>query len=307
MRSTIILLSAFASGAFAAVPEWSQCGGKEYSGPTDCASGLACLCLNPYYWQCLTPGMDVGTACADAGITNGNPTTGSPPVKEEYSPPDKPKTRTTAGHSKPTVPAQPVPSSGSQVPTIPAPSTGDNSTESGAGVVSGACAPFSGDKTGYATTTNYYDNHKGACGCGTGTGDGVKFPWQQNPGTGLLTAAGSQNLFAPDDASTSNCGGGCGTCYELTNANAIAATGQGDCTGSGQTITVMVTNLCPANSNQQWCNQPANSYGFASHFDLMGSSAGGLANGWNNPVVTYKKVTCPATLTTDFSQCVCTP
>jgi cellobiose dehydrogenase (acceptor) len=35
-------------------PEWSQCGGIGYTGVTQCASGLSCRQLNPYYYQCLS-------------------------------------------------------------------------------------------------------------------------------------------------------------------------------------------------------------------------------------------------------------
>jgi endoglucanase len=128
-------------------------------------------------------------------------------------------------------------------------------------------------------------------------------PWQASPGgTNLYTAASSQNLFDGPSSSSSWCGSGCGKCYQLTNAGAIAAAGQGDCTGSGDTITVMVTNLCPANGNQQWCSQPENQYGFGAHFDIM-SQGGPL--GWNNPVVKYEEVACPGSLTADWQTCQC--
>ncbi|KAF7555288.1 hypothetical protein G7Z17_g2271 [Cylindrodendrum hubeiense] len=35
------------------LPKYSQCGGKEYTGPTVCAYGSTCQVLNPYYSQCL--------------------------------------------------------------------------------------------------------------------------------------------------------------------------------------------------------------------------------------------------------------
>ncbi|KAF4342109.1 endoglucanase [Fusarium beomiforme] len=35
------------------LPKYSQCGGKEYSGPTICQWGSTCKVLNPYYSQCL--------------------------------------------------------------------------------------------------------------------------------------------------------------------------------------------------------------------------------------------------------------
>ncbi|KAM6536412.1 hypothetical protein FALCPG4_002420 [Fusarium falciforme] len=35
------------------LPKYSQCGGKEYTGPTVCQWGSTCKVLNPYYSQCL--------------------------------------------------------------------------------------------------------------------------------------------------------------------------------------------------------------------------------------------------------------
>ena len=99
--------------------------------------------------------------------------------------------------------------------------------------------------------------------------------WQKSAGTKIFTAAGSQSLFG---GSGSWCGSGCGKCFQLTNVGSIAAKGQGDCTGTGDTITVMVTNLCPANGNEVWCSQPSNQFGYGAHFDIM-SEGGPL--GWS--------------------------
>lgn len=51
----------------------------------------------------------------------------------------------------------------------------------------------------------------------------------------------------------------------------------GDCTGAGETITVMITNLCPAQGNAQWCSVP-DQYGFGAHFDIMSQAGPG---GWS--------------------------
>lgn len=107
-------------------------------------------------------------------------------------------------------------------------------------------------------------------GCGI---DDQLYDWQENAGDQLFTAAGSQNLFGDGTW----CGSGCGQCYELTNTGMIADYGQGDCSGAGQTITVMITNLCPADSNQQWCSMP-DAYGYPVHFDIM---AQGSPQGWS--------------------------
>lgn len=103
--------------------------------------------------------------------------------------------------------------------------------------------------------------------------------WQSGAaGTNVFTAAGSPNLFG---GSSTWCGSGCGQCYELTNLGALPAVNKGDCTGAGQTITVMITNLCPVNGNEEWCSVP-DSYGFPAHFDIM--SKGG-PNGWSTNVL----------------------
>lgn len=35
--------------------EWQQCGGREYTGVFQCAEGLRCVELNPYYFQVGVP------------------------------------------------------------------------------------------------------------------------------------------------------------------------------------------------------------------------------------------------------------
>ena len=125
--------------------------------------------------------------------------------------------------------------------------------------------------------------------------------WQASTGSETIyTAAGSQHLF--DTGSSSWCGSGCGKCYKLTNTGALGAVGQGTCAGAGQSITVMVTNLCPAVGNTQWCNQPTNEYGFEAHFDIMSQDG---PSGWNNPVVKYEEVACPGSLPSDWKTCQC--
>ncbi|KAI9851595.1 MAG: hypothetical protein M1824_002600 [Vezdaea acicularis] len=121
-------------------------------------------------------------------------------------------------------------------------------------------------------------------------------PWQASLGTNLYTAAGSTAIFGGSDW----CGSGCGTCYELTNTG-TSPPGQGSGAGAGETITVLVTNECPAVGNEQWCSTP-NQYGFGAHFDIM--SQGG-PNGWNNPIVTYRQVSCPSTLSQHYQGCEC--
>jgi len=151
-----------------------------------------------------------------------------------------------------------------------------------------------------ATTTHYTDGLEGACGCGSG---GSGFSWQNPNGiaSGIYTAAASQGIYGDGNASISWCGGGCGTCYQLTSTG-TSPPGQGTGGGTGQTVTVMVTNLCPEDSNSQWCPNPGgtNQYGYSAHFDIQGG-----VPGWNNPIVTYTQVACPAAATADWHTCVC--
>jgi len=137
-----------------------------------------------------------------------------------------------------------------------------------------------------ATTTRYFDGQMGACGCGTGNSSPFSWQWTSH------TAAGSQLIY--DAGGSSWCGAGCGTCYELIPS--------GDCLYGGgcatftAPITIMVTNRCPYQGNEQWCPNPGNTnqYGYGAHFDLMDYNMEGWVDalGWNNPVVTYRRVPC---------------
>ena len=73
---------------------------------------------------------------------------------------------------------------------------------------------------------------------------------QQSGGNGLYTAAASTSLFG----TATWCGSGCGTCFKLTSTGS-APSGQGTGGAAGNSITVMVTNLCPYNGNEKWCPQ----------------------------------------------------
>ncbi|KAL6852129.1 endoglucanase-5 [Trichoderma novae-zelandiae] len=150
-----------------------------------------------------------------------------------------------------------------------------------------------------ATTTRYYDGLEGACGCGSNSGGA--FPWQAGIGNGVYTAAGSQALY--DTAGASWCGAGCGKCYQLTS------TGQSPCSScgtggvAGQSIIVMVTNLCPNNGNAQWCPVVGgtNQYGYSYHFDIQAASE---VFG-DNVVVDFEPVACPGQATSDWETCLC--
>jgi len=60
-----------------------------------------------------------------------------------------------------------------------------------------------------ASTTNYYDKHKGACGCGPANGDS-QFGWNHNS----FVVAASQLYF--DGGHKGWCGEHCGQCIKLT-------------------------------------------------------------------------------------------
>ncbi|KAI1323660.1 glycoside hydrolase [Xylariaceae sp. FL0255] len=151
--------------------------------------------------------------------------------------------------------------------------------------------------SGTATTTRYYDGQEGACGCGNSSGP---FSWSLGS-NGFYTAAGSQALF--DENNASWCGAGCGTCYQLTSTGSAPCSTCGEGGDAGQSIIVMVTNLCPNNGNAQWC--PAvggtNEYGYSYHFDIMAQSE---VFG-DNPVVNFESITCPSAAVSDFQQCAC--
>jgi len=87
----------------------------------------------------------------------------------------------------------------------------------------------------------------GACGCGTSSGS--PFSWQTGIAPGVYTAAASQAIFG----SGTWCGSGCGQCFKLTSTGSAPCSGCGTGGAAGQSIIVMVTNLCPYNGNQQWC------------------------------------------------------
>jgi len=154
-----------------------------------------------------------------------------------------------------------------------------------------------GKKYPCATTTRYWDGFKGACGCGTGTGNGKPFPWQWN----TLTAAASDSLFGKKDW----CGPGCGDCYSVTPTGGFID-GQGSAPKNIKSRLLMVTNMCPAKDNKQWCTSP-NKYGYTAHFDLMDHNMKGIITdmGWNNVEVYYEKVPCPVARVNQWKECEC--
>ncbi|KAK6182802.1 hypothetical protein SNE40_010400 [Patella caerulea] len=153
-----------------------------------------------------------------------------------------------------------------------------------------------------ASTTVYHDGRKGACGCGPQWFD-KQFPWNGE----LYTAAVNQRFF--DFEGTMWCGDRCGECYELTPTGGYIE-GQGEPPRFLHTITVMITNLCPAEPpNLQWCAQhhwnQLNMYGYMTHFDLENGRQQISVLGWDNPEVTYKRVQCTGKFQSLYDQCQC--
>lgn len=118
---------------------------------------------------------------------------------------------------------------------------------------------------------------------------------------GVYTAAGSQALFDTDGSSW--CGGGCGKCYNLTSTGTSACNGCGEGGVAGESIIVMVTNLCPYNGNEVWCPAAGakNNYGYSYHFDIMAESE---VFG-DNVVVNFEPVACPGQAASDWETCTC--
>ncbi|KAL6692403.1 glycoside hydrolase family 45 protein [Trichoderma pleuroticola] len=159
--------------------------------------------------------------------------------------------------------------------------------------IAGAASAFK------ATTTRYYDGQEGACGCGSSSGGAAS--WQLGIGNGVYTAAGSQAFF--DTAGASWCGAGCGKCYQLTSTGEAPCSTCGKGGVAGQSIIVMVTNLCPNNGNAQWCPTVGgtNQYGYSYHFDIMAQNE----IFGDNVVVDFEPVVCPGQATSDWETCLC--
>ncbi|CAE6413551.1 unnamed protein product [Rhizoctonia solani] len=84
-----------ASGAMAQQPEWAQCGGISWTGATTCASGLSCVKVNDYYYQCIkgsaTTPVTSATSATSAVVTATGTTSASTPVST-VGPSDNPYT-----------------------------------------------------------------------------------------------------------------------------------------------------------------------------------------------------------------------
>ncbi|KAK4072898.1 uncharacterized protein Triagg1_5575 [Trichoderma aggressivum f. europaeum] len=106
-----------------------------------------------------------------------------------------------------------------------------------------------------------------------------------------------------DTAGASWCGAGCGKCYQLTSTGEAPCSTCGKGGAAGQSIIVMVTNLCPNNGNAQWCPTVGgtNQYGYSYHFDIMAQNE----IFGDNVVVDFEPVVCPGQATSDWETCLC--
>ena len=180
--------------------------------------------------------------------------------------------------------------------------------------------PVSGGLSGTASTTfygtqdgeandPYLNNEKdSSCGCNTTqNGASVLSDW--------YNAAANDTLFGVDTSKTAeadrNCGSGCGRCFELTTTGNRADNNTwGTKPTENQKIKVVVTNMCPNDSNK-WCPRPGTTNGdfistnfggtgaYEYHFDLQNSFPDGSGSwagceGTNcNAEVQFQEIECP--------------
>ncbi|KAF5384393.1 hypothetical protein D9615_003393 [Tricholomella constricta] len=82
--SGILAIACFLAGVSAqTAPQWGQCGGIGWTGPTACPSGWYCSVINPYYSQCLQGTVTTTTTTGNGG---GSTTTTAPGGTETLAP-----------------------------------------------------------------------------------------------------------------------------------------------------------------------------------------------------------------------------
>ncbi|KAF2689217.1 carbohydrate-binding module family 1 protein [Lentithecium fluviatile CBS 122367] len=72
---TSVALAILAGTASAVLQDWQQCGGINYSGDTQCATGSGCVKINDYYSQCQPGAAPAPTTTAIPTTTVPDPTT----------------------------------------------------------------------------------------------------------------------------------------------------------------------------------------------------------------------------------------
>jgi len=209
-----------------------------------CALALSVAAQQAEYAQCGGQGWTGGTTCVagttcqalNAYYSQCLPGTASSSPAPASSTTAHPTSTSTTTHSTSTS------SSASSTVSTASPSS---TTKPGAG---GYIQPTSGT----ASFTEYSGCSQPACGIAA---SGFTAAMSQ-------LSFGSEPGIGPGDA--------CGRCFAITGTKdpySPAFTGP-----FGQTIVVMVTDMCPLQGNQNWCGQttadPVNSFGTQVHFDL---------------------------------------
>lgn len=223
--------------------------------------------------------------------------THAPTTRPTHSPTTPPTTTPThAPTTPPTTPTHSPTTAPTTAPThapTPKPTSAPTSAPTApSGYCTGVPRMYQGKPC--ASTTRYWDGSIGACQCGTSTA----LPWIGEQ----YTAAGSPFIYG----ASYGCGPGCGKCYKLTTTGYSP---EGTGAPAGESITIMVTNLCPAGG--AWCADGLNSFNYQAHFDLANSPTTPLITelGWDNPEVIYEEVACTGASNSptlqDFAECVC--
>ncbi|KAF6843343.1 carbohydrate-binding module family 1 protein [Colletotrichum musicola] len=65
LSATLLLTSVAAQST---APQWGQCGGSTWTGPTACPNGYTCSVLNPFYSQCI-PGSNTPTSTSSRPVS----------------------------------------------------------------------------------------------------------------------------------------------------------------------------------------------------------------------------------------------
>ncbi|XMA12263.1 hypothetical protein WAI453_005054 [Rhynchosporium graminicola] len=184
--------------AQAAVAQYNQCGGINYSGATDCVAGATCKVQNAYYSQCVavTAGGS-GDSGASSGDSAKSPAAGS-------------------GASSGDSADSPVAGSGA--------SSGDSAGSPDAGGAVGQ--PYAGYGTGNKGSQGHGTGKQGSQGQKSGTNSSMPKqytpPSAAKPATQAVTSGAASEPTAPSTPSTPSSGGG-GTKKQTSAAGSLDA------------------------------------------------------------------------------------
>ncbi|KAL2039830.1 hypothetical protein N7G274_007230 [Stereocaulon virgatum] len=304
-----------------AVALWSPCHypSEGINEPLPCAVG-SCICKDSTYSQCRTQDPTTGSWSGDPSWqcqapgqspTGGTvPSTGGSTAQPNAASTDS-NTGARIGQAQQSTAqkfAVTNPLAGSNGDTT-TPGTSINATQTSTkGDCGSTRAPSGWD--GVASTSFYqYTGTGTACDCPPSA------TWQWSGGRRSYSGA-VNNIFFDNNSGSTNCGSGCGTCYQLMTSGYNYY--EGDTTTSGSMMTLNIVDSCWAgDGSSAWC--PSTQAGFTDqagcgvHFDVMTAGPGFGASGpigndgqsWDSPIVYYKKVLCDSTFSRDFQQCTC--